>query len=1396
MANKITIDVEARFIDNVSRAMSTASKSADKMSKSVKDANKELDTLSKKNAKPRIGADDNAFTKKIRQAQSKAEKLGRTKVSATLGAIDKASSKIGQVTGAARAFGSKAFRATISAADKASSIIGNVTGAAKSFAGRTFTAAVRIKDFATAPLRKLKESLFSIKSLVMAITAGFAAKQFVMNPISLADSYSSAHIGFSTLLGEDRGQKMMDDLDVFAKATPFKSAEVISQSQRMIAMGWDAENIIRDMTTIGDAAAATGKGEQGLQQIVTALAQIKSKGKLSTEELNQLAEAGVSAKRYIAEGLGYGSGDTGIAKMTKDLEKGAIGSEKALEALLSGMKEYQGMMETTANETVSGLWSQIEDTFEINIFRRWGQGLQDGAKKGFGTIVELLNSSENALENFGDLIYDIGKNISNWATDKLEKVVQNIQEITGTDTFKNASFGDKMKLLWKGVVSDPLAEWWENGGRDKTTKTAGKIGKWMGETLSNAILGLLGVTDLLKEGGVESGVGEAGMSVAQSFAKGFADGFDASVVTDKLVEAISNVWNALPGWAKFLIGSYGAGKAISGIGNVVGGITSIAGGVKGFMGSTGSAMVGGSGLTGKLASLGYLIDGGAAASSLSGGVAALGGAGAVIGGATLVKGGLDLYGAYKAFKAGDDTEGNAKAVSGGTAIAGVATGAAIGTAILPGIGTAIGAGIGGLTGWIGGNKLANNIRTANVESQELKDALEDSDASAEEIAMAMERAAKTKLAERFGDIELTMEEIDKLAKDIVFDEQAAGMKKFAEASATAEKSLQNFQTAASDMDRLNFDMAEHAWKMEFGLEDKLTEDEIAQVKSRVENFIASAQQVVSDQHYKFNAAVEVLLNPVEGKENSSYDQLINDGNSMYAKLQEQLNNLTDDLKVKYNLYLEDGVITMDEQGTLSRIQGKIAEIIEKISNAETEASFEVSKIKFTTGDLSAESFEQFQSSLQTQLASYQTEQEEALTVAISEIKLELEEGSITQDQYDSKLKTLVDNYNTNIENMTARVNSVQLDGISEAFDGVATAEQIQGAIDGVLADGKNPLELTFDDINAHLGLKEDALSEDDMLAFTEVMQSAIESAASGENALKTTAEVDPTFKVSDEANINEELKSHLEEKLGGDEESGTTITPTINADPTIQLEEGAAETLKSDMETTVSSYLTGENSLNTNANAYAALHMYGAEGIALSEETDKGRGKVKSALDTSMLDPFNTTANANVTLNWKITNPSASVSLNSSGSSVTASIAATENYNGGIITGGPQLSWLDEENMGEAVIPFNPSRRSRALQLFAETGRRLGVFNHANGGIVGDDDTPITTFTGGEIQSGGDQKIEVNVGGITIEVKAEGGKSVAESIKEQSNEIAAEVIAILNKAISAKYANTPARGGA
>lgn len=750
MAQKITMDMELRFIDNATSQAKSASRALDAIEKEAKEASKEIDKLAKKKAKPTVDSDTSKIDRKLSKIDSALKKLGFRKTKTTIDADDRATAKITKALDKARSWSGKKFNAFLELKD--SGVLRTLEKASsglKSLTGKTWSAVVKIKDAFTKPLTTLRNMLFNIKSLITGIAAAWAASKIFGGAISVADAYSSAKISFSTLLGESRGQQMMDDLDVFAKDTPFDTTNVIGNAQKMLAMGWDPEDIIKDMEIIGNAAAATGKLDQGLESIVRAMSQIKTKGRLSTEELNQLAEAGIAAKAMLAENLGYGTGDAGIAAMTKDLEDGAIASNVAIEALLKGMQKYDGMMDSMANETVEGLISQMKDVFNINIVRKWGQGLQDGAKRGLGTLLGLLDNAEGALESMGDTVYELGATISNWAADKLENAVKRITEITETDEFKNATLGGKISLLWNGVVVDPLKEWWEGGGRDKAIETAGKIGEWMGEAITSGLLAILGVTDILDDETAGKMGEEGGMTIAQSFAKGFKENFDGSAITEAIVNAIGDVWGALPGWAKLLLGTYGVGRVAGGIANLSSGVGSFIGGAKniigdhaagtgllGLIGSTGNAMVSGTGILGKLAGAGYSLTGGPASAGayfgagMSGGTAALIGgagiAGGVVGGLGAISGLIDIFrGLRSSGKEAKDSyfKGGSKI---GMVGAGAAAGAALGS-VIPGLGTAvgglIGAGVGGLGALFGGDEFGQWLSDLTDNFDGLKESI-------------------------------------------------------------------------------------------------------------------------------------------------------------------------------------------------------------------------------------------------------------------------------------------------------------------------------------------------------------------------------------------------------------------------------------------------------------------------------------------------------------------------------------------------------------------------------------------------------------------------------------------------------------------------------------------------
>lgn len=1462
MANKVTIDVEARFIDNVSGEANAASSAFKKVETTAKAATKEVDALGKKAATPKLDANTDKFKKAISDSDKKLSKFGKTKAEAKLVAEDKATSVVTRALNKLKSFGKSPKAAILAAKDLASAKIANaiskaknfsgktysallkirdtgawdtirkVTAGAEKFVGKTWTAMVKVKDFATAPLRGIKNMLFSIKSLVLAVTAGLAAKQLVLNPINLADQYSSAKIGFSTLMGETAGQQMMDELDAFANKTPFKTSGVIGAAQKMMAMGWAPEDIIGDLEVLGNAAAATGNLDQGLESIVRAMSQIKTKGKLSTEELNQLAEAGIAAKAMLAEAMGYGTGDAGIAAMTKDLESGAIASDAAIDALLTGMQRYNGMMDSMANETVEGLKSQLEDTFEINVFRKWGQGLQSGAKKGFGTVLKLLEEAEGALSEFGDMLFEIGDSASQWVADKFQNVVDRILKITDTFEFQNASLGEKISMLWKGAISDPLKEWWEGGGQQKTAETAGKIGKWIGETLTKGILALLGMTDILEPLGEGGKSEQAGMSIAQSFAKGFTEAFDVSAITDKLVEAISNVWGALPTWAKILIGGYAAGKVMGGIGTFAGGIANFAGGVGNLIGGAKNAIGGfsiassafpiltssGTGILGLAGKTGVALGASTAGSAMLMGSAGL--AGGIAGGAALIKGGYDLY---KGYTTDDEVEAKASKASGWTTIGGVGAGAAAGAAIgsiVPVVGTAlgglIGAGVGGMAGWLGGNAWADDIREtaanakyANEQLSEAAAAVDKGEMSAEELNRELEKYKWEKARQCFGDISLSMEEIARLSKQVVFGDDIPKYEKFAAATQQAEASLQSLNTAGQQTDR---------WLWKAGLGVKFNEDEVATIKASFDEYIATAKGYVENKHYEFTASAELLLD-LESPEGKA---ILEGGNAYYAQIQEELNTAGDELGQLLIDALADGFINAEESEAIAAAQKKIADITKQIADAESDAELTLIDLKFGAGKLDADSFAAFMEATQTALDEKLNSTDAAVQAQIANLNLRFPESQRNSAEYKKQLQAIIDSYNLEVESVTADILGVELNIIADAFRGsdmlgADAMDDLQKMLQTCLDEGIEPIDMdvsrlielsgnpNLGDENAELvrdylqGLYDQLdLSQFEIIEVDGKLQLNVIPDGATSEKVKSAVDSQVPNQVDETVNVNvtgQKVIATMEQVMPED----FNIPESIDQNVIVRL--NAAKTVQEQVDIFASEFGISETEAET------ILWKLTGEKNVLNKIT-------VTADDFGIPDSVNKTVSVNITgtTNYLTSGGSNRLHFNGFRGGIFGGTSAMGSYargglagrikgfsDGGMVRGGSQLIEVAEEGSPEMVIPLSSQRRGRALKLWAQAGNIMGVPGFARGGMIGrgGSDEGIRFHSYGEDESAGGQSVQIEVGGITVEIHVNAGstENIAEAIKAQANEIAETVAGIMADAMGAQFENTSTRGG-
>jgi tape measure domain-containing protein len=255
------------------------------------------------------------------------------------------------------------------------------------------------KDNASGMLGKIAGGLGGLGSaaLGLALPVGAAAAGIVGLGVSLNASAEQTQTAFSTLLGGGEAAKgFLDELRGFAASTPFEFPELADSAKKMLAFGFAAEDILPMMTNVGDAVSALGGGQAEMDRVTMALGQMSAKGKVSAEEMGQLAELGVPAWQMLADSMGLS-----VAEVMKLASEGKLAADTAIPALLAGMNEtFGGGMQAQAT-TFNGLLSTLKDNASLALQAFTGP-LFEQAKGRLETLGTLVSSP--AFQQFAAML--------------------------------------------------------------------------------------------------------------------------------------------------------------------------------------------------------------------------------------------------------------------------------------------------------------------------------------------------------------------------------------------------------------------------------------------------------------------------------------------------------------------------------------------------------------------------------------------------------------------------------------------------------------------------------------------------------------------------------------------------------------------------------------------------------------------------------------------------------------------------------------------------------------------------------------------------------------------------------------------------------------------------------
>lgn len=581
------------------------------------------------------------------------------------------------------------------------------------------------------------------------------------------------------------------------------------------------------------------------------------------------------------------------------------------------------------------------------------------------------------------------------------------------------------------------------------------------------------------------------------------------------------------------------------------------------------------------------------------------------------------------------------------------------------------------------------------------------------------------LAEHFGNIALSMEELENVAQRIIDSDNLSGVKEALDAFGEIDEISGSIESSVAELNKMN-------WKVSIGME--LTEEEQDSYKQVIADYVASAQEYALQSQYAVSLNLKFALGDSEEGQT-----IAGKVSQFYADSYAEMEAVGKQLSDAVNSGFEDGFLDVDEAAIISALQQKMADIQASLATGEFDANLSLLKMDYTAGGgLTAESFQNLQAELQDQVDAATQTYKDSYVKAVASINAANEAGKyLTDTEYQTALDTAQQNYMQSVSELQAKALNFQIETIMEQY-----ADELDPAIQSYMDNIQQTL-LDYENYNWDT-MDASTIWE---LMFSNIMDgSTLDSTTKGAISQLLDA-IAPTVEQM------EGMKQQYEEMGQQIPQSILDGISNFNLLNAISAEDGLFKDFGDDLSSIASTVgeqmVSGgtfdgfyQNILNqlaeqdyyipegiadgvSNAAAeLAATEVTSAAKAAVGPAADGAYNTTQSTLDSVFSRGFDAQTEFRIQLDPKITNLSAvNKYVSSKTSSLSSSLGIGKRAKGGLATR-PELTWFAEEGP-EMAIPIDGSKN--AISLWEQTGRLLGM---------------DSAFDGLELDAGGSPAIE------------------------------------------------------
>lgn len=261
----------------------------------------------------------------------------------------------------------------------------------KEFAGGTNNADEIVKSLTDS----LKRTAAEFGGLV-------AIKKFVSDVIDATGKMQQLDVALSTILqSKSKADALLAEISEFAKKTPFNLDEVANGAKQLLAYGSSADNVVDELSMLGDVASGL---QIPLGQLIYLYGTLRVQGRAYWRDIQQFQGRGVNVIEEMAKNLGVTQDQ--IKSLVEEGKIGFKDVEKAFQSMTSEGGKFNNMLENSA-----GTWPQRIANIEDTLFQKmneFGNKYKEVFEFGIGTAEDLVESLDDVLSVMGGLIAAYG----------------------------------------------------------------------------------------------------------------------------------------------------------------------------------------------------------------------------------------------------------------------------------------------------------------------------------------------------------------------------------------------------------------------------------------------------------------------------------------------------------------------------------------------------------------------------------------------------------------------------------------------------------------------------------------------------------------------------------------------------------------------------------------------------------------------------------------------------------------------------------------------------------------------------------------------------------------------------------------------------------------------------